>query len=194
MSPTYIVRPRTAMSSQLIASAPVTATSRRSLPRRSSPNSRGASPESLCVQRVPDRESASPETSVGPAASTLPTLRTLSSVQSAGVGAGVAVRSTGAGVSARGGEGEDDPPHPASPATTPASAAENRRAAPPARHRRAAPPARDRRGGPAPRVTPRPARLRDALVAGRRGREAAAPALLDELAEVRRAARARRDA
>src|SRR4051812_22425478 len=77
------------MSSQSMAVAPVSVTSRTMWPSRASRKTRGPSPESLWVQNSPERVSASPDSSVGP--STCPTRRTFRRLQSAGMRVAVAV-------------------------------------------------------------------------------------------------------
>src|SRR4051795_10552593 len=93
------------MSSQSTAVAPCRVTSPSSAPVLERWNRRGPSPESLCVQNVPSRERARPESSVGPTA--WPSTRTLRSPHRAG-GRGVAVA-----VGVRGALGSL-PPQPAS--------------------------------------------------------------------------------
>ena len=67
-------------------------------PRRSSASTRGTSPESLCAHSVPDRDSASPESSVAAGASTVPDLANRQGPHNAGA----AGRGAGAGASAGG--------------------------------------------------------------------------------------------
>src|SRR3954454_17218834 len=119
MSPMQSVRPRTAMSSQSTALAPGTLNSRLSAPCLSRAKTRGASPLSLCVHRVPSGASASPESSVAAGAVTRPSSRTDSLLrQSAGTG----LAGTGGGTGAAGGLS----PH---PAATSAAKSSTRRAA-----------------------------------------------------------------